>query len=91
MSGQLPPNPSLEQLKKQAKGLSKLQQTADSEALTRIRENSRCFLRPDSEFPRFRRSAKGVRERDASDLLPILKVFTVKDSTLPLDCRSDDQ
>ena len=36
-------------------------------------------------------SAKGVRERDASDLLPILKVFTVKDSTLPLDCRSDDQ
>jgi ankyrin repeat protein len=39
MSRQLPPNPNLEQLKKQAKALLKLQQTADSEALTRIREN----------------------------------------------------
>jgi ankyrin repeat protein len=39
MSRQLPPNPSLEHLKKQAKALLKLQQTADSEALTRIREN----------------------------------------------------
>ncbi|MGA3090949.1 MAG: ankyrin repeat domain-containing protein [Terriglobales bacterium] len=38
MSRQLPPNPSLEQLKKQAKGLLKRQQAADSEALTRIRE-----------------------------------------------------
>jgi len=41
MSKQLPPNPSLEQLKKQAKSLLKLQQAADSEALTRIRENHR--------------------------------------------------
>jgi ankyrin repeat protein len=39
MSKQLPPNPSLEQLKKQAKSLLKRQQAADSEALTRIREN----------------------------------------------------
>ncbi|MGD0568977.1 MAG: ankyrin repeat domain-containing protein [Candidatus Sulfotelmatobacter sp.] len=39
MSKQLPPNPNLEQLKKQAKSLLKRQQAADSEALTRIREN----------------------------------------------------
>jgi hypothetical protein len=39
MSRQLPPSPSLEQLKKQAKSLLKRQQAADSEALTRIREN----------------------------------------------------
>jgi ankyrin repeat protein len=39
MSRQLPPNPSLEQLKKQAKSLLKRQQVADSEALSRIREN----------------------------------------------------
>ena len=39
MSRQLPPNPSLEQLKKQAKLLLKRQQAADSEALTRIHEN----------------------------------------------------
>jgi ankyrin repeat protein len=39
MSRQLPPNPSLEQLKKQAKFLLKRHQAADSEALTRIREN----------------------------------------------------
>ncbi len=39
MSGQLPPNPSLEQLKKQAKSLLKLRQAADSGALTRIRQN----------------------------------------------------
>ncbi|HEV2470738.1 MAG TPA: ankyrin repeat domain-containing protein [Candidatus Sulfotelmatobacter sp.] len=39
MSKQLPPNPSLEQLKKQAKSLLKRQQAADSEALARIREN----------------------------------------------------
>jgi ankyrin repeat protein len=37
MLRQLPPNPSLEQLKKQAKSLLKHQQAADSEALTRIR------------------------------------------------------
>ena len=36
---QLPPSPSLEQLKKQAKSLLKRQQAADSGALTRIREN----------------------------------------------------
>jgi ankyrin repeat protein len=43
MSSQLPPSPSLEQLKKQAKSLLKRQQAADSEALTRIRENHpRC-------------------------------------------------
>ena len=39
MSRQLPPNPSLEQLKKQAKSLLKRQRAADSEALARIREN----------------------------------------------------
>ena len=39
MSKQLPPNPSLEQLKKQAKSLLKRQQVADSEALSRVREN----------------------------------------------------
>ena len=39
MSRQLPPSPSLEQLKKQAKSLLKRQQAADSEVLTRIREN----------------------------------------------------
>ena len=39
MSRQLPPSPSLEQLKKQSKSLLKRQQAADSEALTRIREN----------------------------------------------------
>jgi ankyrin repeat protein len=39
MSRRLPPNPSLEQLKKQAKSLLKRQQAADSEALTRIRDN----------------------------------------------------
>src|SRR5579872_1847777 len=39
MPKQLPPNPSLEQLKKQAKSLLKRQQAADPEALTRIREN----------------------------------------------------
>ena len=39
MSRQLPPSPSLEQLKKQAKSLLKRQQAADSEALNRIREN----------------------------------------------------
>ncbi|HKT86919.1 MAG TPA: ankyrin repeat domain-containing protein [Candidatus Sulfotelmatobacter sp.] len=39
MSKQLPPNPSLEQLKKQAKSLLKRQQAADPEALSRIREN----------------------------------------------------
>jgi len=35
-------------------------------------------------------SGKGVGDRDASNLLSILKVFTVKNSTLTLDCRSDD-
>src|SRR5690349_4996078 len=39
MSRQLPPSPSLEQLKKQAKSLLKRQQAADSAALTRIRQN----------------------------------------------------
>ncbi len=39
MSRQLPPRPSLEQLRKQAKSLLKRQKAADSEALTRIREN----------------------------------------------------
>jgi ankyrin repeat protein len=39
MSRQLPPSPSLEHLKKQAKSLLKRQQAADSEALTLIREN----------------------------------------------------
>ena len=39
MPRQLPPNPSLEQLKKQAKHLLKRQKAADSKALTRIRAN----------------------------------------------------
>lgn len=39
MSRQLPPRPSLEQLRKQAKSLLKHQQAADSAALARIREN----------------------------------------------------
>lgn len=39
MSRQLPPSPSLEQLKKQAKSLLKRQQAADPEALNRIRES----------------------------------------------------
>jgi len=39
MARQLPPNPSLEQLKKQAKSLLKSQQAEDSEAFTRIRKN----------------------------------------------------
>lgn len=39
MSRQLPPSPSLEQLKKQAKSLLKRQRAADSEALARVREN----------------------------------------------------
>jgi ankyrin repeat protein len=39
MSKQLPANPNLEQLKKQAKALLKRHQAADSEALTRIREH----------------------------------------------------
>jgi ankyrin repeat protein len=39
MSRQLPPNPSLEQLRKQAKSLLKRQQAADAEAFTRIRQN----------------------------------------------------
>jgi ankyrin repeat protein len=39
MSSQLPPRPSLEQLKRQAKSLLKRQQTADPAALTRIRES----------------------------------------------------
>ena len=39
MPRQLPPSPSLEQLRKQAKSLLKRHRAADSEALTRIREN----------------------------------------------------
>lgn len=39
MSKQLPPNPSLEHLKKQAKSLLKRHQAADPDALTFIREN----------------------------------------------------
>lgn len=39
MSSKLPPRPSLEQLKRQAKSLLKRQQAADSAALTRIRES----------------------------------------------------
>jgi len=39
MSRQLPPSPSLEQLKKQAKSLLKRQESADSEAFARICEN----------------------------------------------------
>ena len=38
MSRQLPPRPNLEQLRKQAKSLLKRRQSADPEALTRIRE-----------------------------------------------------
>jgi len=39
MPRQLPPSPSLEQLRKQAKSLLKRHRAAESEALTRIREN----------------------------------------------------
>lgn len=39
MTKQLPPRPSLEQLRKQAKSFLKRQQAADSDALTRIRES----------------------------------------------------
>ena len=39
MSRQLPPRPSLEQFRKQAKSLLKRRQAADSESLTRIRES----------------------------------------------------
>jgi ankyrin repeat protein len=39
MSRQLPPRPNLEQLRKQAKSLLKLQQAADPDAMARIREN----------------------------------------------------
>jgi len=53
---------------------------------------SRCFLRQRFEIPKdVLLSGKGVRDRDASNLLSILKVFTVKNATLTLDCRSDDQ
>ena len=49
MSRQLPPRPSLEQLKKQAKSLLKRLQAADPEALTRIRE-SHPRLRNQEQF-----------------------------------------
>jgi ankyrin repeat protein len=49
MSRQLPPHPSLEQLRKQAKSLLKHQQAAESAALTRIREN----------HPRWRKLSEG--------------------------------
>ena len=49
MSRQLPPSPSLEQLKKQAKSLLKRQQAADSAALTRIRENHPRWRNPSEE------------------------------------------
>src|SRR6202047_5297546 len=53
---------------------------------------SRCFLRHRFEIPKdVLLSGKGVRNRDASKILSILKVFTVKNSTLTFDCRSDDQ
>src|SRR5271154_1127351 len=51
---------------------------------------SRCFVRAESKLPRFFLSDKGVGEPDASDLLSILKVFTEKNSALPLDRSSDD-
>lgn len=46
MPKQLPPHPSLEQLRKQAKALLKRQQAHDSEVLTRIRENHPCWKNP---------------------------------------------
>lgn len=52
MPRQLPPSPSLEQLRKQAKSLLKRHRASDSEALTRIREN----------HPRWRR----LREEQAA-------------------------
>jgi hypothetical protein len=52
---------------------------------------SRCFLRQRFEIHKnVLLSGKGVGDRDASNLLSILKVFTVKNSTLTFDCRSDD-
>ena len=48
---------------------------------------SRCFLRQRFEVHKdVLVSGKGVGGRDASNLLSILKVFTVKNSTLTLDC-----
>ncbi len=50
MLRQLPPRPSLEQFRKQAKSLLKGQQAADSEALTRIRESHPHFReQPDGQ------------------------------------------
>ena len=44
-----------------------------------IRDSQNVFL-----------SAKGVGDRDASNLLSTLQVFAAKNSTLTFDCRSDD-
>ena len=52
MSRQLPPRPSLEQFRKQAKSLLKLRRAADSEALTRIRQS----------HPRWRKLPEGASE-----------------------------
>jgi len=53
---------------------------------------SRCFLRQRFEISKdVLLSGKGVGDRDASNLLSILKVFTVKNSTLTFDCGGDDQ
>lgn len=43
------------------------------------------------DFPKLLLSGKRVGDRDASNLLSILKIFTIKNSTLTFDCRSDDQ
>src|SRR5208282_689826 len=53
---------------------------------------SESFLRESWELPRnIIPSGKGVADRHASKLLPILKVFTVKNVTLAFDRRSDNQ
>ncbi len=49
MARQVPPRPSLEQFRKQAKSLLKLQKAADSEALTRIRESYPRWRKPPEE------------------------------------------
>src|SRR5271165_1673150 len=62
------------------------------ETAWRMLPPSRCFLQHRLEIPKnVLPSGKGVGDRDASNLLAILKVFTVKNFTLTFDGRSDDQ
>jgi hypothetical protein len=45
----------------------------------------------ESTFPRFLLSGREIGERETSDLLSILKILTVKNGALALDCRGDNQ